>query len=54
MMQQVKLGQAFIPYQPYRNLFPVEEAIFKGTIFADLYRPYKRQNKHKPGGKLYG
>lgn len=55
MLQQVKLGQAFIPVQPYRNLFPVEEALFRGTIFADLYSPYQRPNpKHTRGGRRYG
>ncbi len=38
---EIKLGQAYIPYQQYKNLFNVNEALYKGTIFKDLYRPYK-------------
>lgn len=36
----IKLAEAYIPYQQYKNLYPVEEALLKGTIFVDLYRPY--------------
>ncbi len=35
------LGQAYIPFQHYGNLFNVNEALYRGTIFRDLYRPYK-------------
>jgi len=38
--KSVKLAQAYIPYQKYGNLLPIEEALSKGTIFADLYDPY--------------
>lgn len=45
--KQVKLAQAYIPYQTYANLFPVTEALFRGTIFQDLYQPYVKQGKRK-------
>jgi hypothetical protein len=43
----VRLAEAYIPYQRYANLYPVEEALQKGTIFADLYRPYPKKYKKK-------
>jgi uncharacterized protein (UPF0371 family) len=39
--KQIRYAEAYIPYQKYMNLYPVEEALFRGTIFADLYRPYE-------------
>lgn len=38
----LKLAQAYIPIQEYRNLFNVNEALHHGTIFRELYQPYKR------------
>jgi len=43
--KRIRLAEAFVPYQRYLNLYPVEEALFKGTIFADLYRPYVKKIK---------
>ncbi|MDF2698832.1 MAG: hypothetical protein K0Q49_388 [Haloplasmataceae bacterium] len=39
----VILAQAYVPYQQYKNLFPIEEALYKGTIFSDLYQPKFKQ-----------
>ncbi|QVK19653.1 spore coat associated protein CotJA [Mycoplasmatota bacterium] len=36
-----KLAQAYVPYQQYHNLYNVNEALYKGTIFKDLYQEYK-------------
>jgi hypothetical protein len=36
-----KLAQAYIPIQMYRNLFNVNEALYHGTIFRELFQPYK-------------
>lgn len=35
-----KLGQAYVPNQPYCNLISLKKALRMGTIFADLYDPY--------------
>lgn len=37
----LRLAQAFIPIQEYRNLISVNEALDYGTIFRELYQPYK-------------
>lgn len=38
----LKLAKAYIPYQQYRDLFSVQEALYRGTMFKELYRPYKK------------
>lgn len=30
------LGMAFVPWQPWRNLYSTEQALWKGTLFQDL------------------
>lgn len=35
------LARAYIPYQPYVRLYSPAEALMKGTIFPNLYQPYK-------------
>ncbi|MEL7565619.1 MAG: spore coat associated protein CotJA [Dehalobacterium sp.] len=42
-MKGVKLAQAWVPDQPYECLFPLDEALEKGTIFPSLYQPYKHK-----------
>jgi len=38
----MELAQAYVPFQTFRaeNLYSPEEALLKGTIFPELYRPY--------------
>jgi Spore coat associated protein JA (CotJA) len=43
----MKLGHAYVPYQQYRNLYPVDQALYKGTIFVELYQPEYYQDKIK-------
>lgn len=38
--RRMKYACAFILPQAYENLFLVKEALFRGTIFKDLYKPY--------------
>lgn len=40
-------ARAYIKPQPYENLFSVEEAFTKGTIFKSLYMPYKENKNWK-------
>lgn len=44
-MERLPLAQAYIPYQEYECLYPLDEALEKGTIFPSLYRPYKTRKK---------
>jgi len=38
----LQLARAYVPYQPYIGLYPLGEALIKGTIFPNLYIPYSR------------
>ncbi|KNF08575.1 spore coat associated protein JA [Gottschalkia purinilytica] len=38
-----KLAHAYVPYQSLDKIFCPEEALKKGTLFPELYMPYKRK-----------
>ena len=38
--KNLRYAQAYILPQVYENLFRLDTAFKKGTIFKDLYRPY--------------
>lgn len=38
-------AKAFILPQKYEHLYSLDEAIKKGTIFKDLYKPYYKDEK---------
>ncbi|WP_018249529.1 spore coat associated protein CotJA [Orenia marismortui] len=38
-----QLAEACIPFQNYGSRYSPMEALSIGTIFIDLYRPYKRK-----------
>ncbi len=35
-----ELAVAIVPYQRYGETFKIVEALYKGTLFPELYRPY--------------
>lgn len=35
-----ELAVAYVPYQIYGETYRVVEALYKGTLFPALYRPY--------------
>ena len=35
------LAMAYVPLQKYREIFSAEEGYCKGTIFKELYKPFK-------------
>lgn len=37
------LAQAYIPFQAYDEQYNPQEALEKGTLFPELYRPYKKK-----------
>jgi len=42
-----RLAEAYVPDQPYGEKFPLNEALEKGTLFKNLYRPYVNVKKDK-------
>jgi hypothetical protein len=37
----LRLAQAYVPFQAYDEHYPPLKGLKKGTIFPELYRPYK-------------
>lgn len=42
---EYRLARAYIIIQPYPQLFPLNEALAKGTIFPNLYQPYQPKER---------
>jgi hypothetical protein len=45
VITDVKLARAYVPYQKLCTTFPPVEGLDKGTIFPELYSPYKGADK---------
>ncbi len=48
------LARAYIPFQIMNQVFTPSEALKKGTLFPELYRPYKVEDNKGYGGAYYG
>ncbi|MFW5980879.1 MAG: spore coat associated protein CotJA [Halanaerobiaceae bacterium] len=42
----MRLAQAYIPFQHYSEKYSLQEALQKGTLFPELWRPYCRKNRY--------
>lgn len=42
---RIQLTRAFVPDQPYTDIFPPEEALRRGTLFPNLAIPYEIKSK---------
>ncbi|HDK7173500.1 TPA: spore coat associated protein CotJA [Clostridium botulinum] len=40
-MEYCELARAFICPQKFKRVYKVDKALQRGTLFPDLYRPYK-------------
>lgn len=40
-----RLARAYVPFQRYTRRFDPDEGLAKGTIFPDLYSPYRASEK---------
>ncbi len=45
--RKMQYARAYVLPQKYENLFPVNIALRKGTIFRDLYMPYYEDEESK-------
>lgn len=50
MCKKVIYAKAYIPLQPYENIFSPDDVLKAGTIFMDLYSPYDHHKKCKHYG----
>ena len=39
------LAMAYVPYQAFENLYEPEQALSCGTLFRDLYMPFRGQKR---------
>lgn len=44
-MDGKKLAQAYIPWQRFNQCFSPSEALDRGTLFPELYRPYQEKRR---------
>lgn len=45
--KKVKYAKAYVPLQPYENLFSLDDVLRTGTIFMDLYDSYEHHKNHR-------
>ena len=48
------LARAYVPFQIINQVYSPSEALKRGTLFPELYRPYKPGEKYRSGGGYYG
>lgn len=41
-MGDLELARVYVVSQPYVGMFPLDEALEKGSLFPNLYKPYKK------------
>lgn len=41
------LAMAYVPWQPWRNVYDMEKALRRGTIFAELDLPFEGKRLEK-------
>ncbi|WP_066874715.1 spore coat associated protein CotJA [Clostridium mediterraneense] len=46
-MNKKEYARAYIRLQKFENLFKCVDGFYKGTIFKDLYQPYKSKEKRE-------
>lgn len=49
-----RLARAYVPFQIMDQIFSPTEALRKGTLFPELYEPYRTGRKYGGGGRYYG
>jgi hypothetical protein len=51
---ECRLARAYVPFQIMNQVFSPDEALRKGTLFPELYEPYKSRSDKDCGGVYYG
>lgn len=42
---RMRLAHAYVPFQSFTNSYSPEEALRRGTLFPELYMPYRPERK---------
>jgi hypothetical protein len=50
--RHMALARAYVPFQRLDQVYDPREALRKGTLFPELYMPYKRKDDNS-GGRYY-
>lgn len=48
------LARAYVPFQVMDQVYSPREALKKGTLFPELYRPYIVKDEKYTGGRYHG
>ena len=48
------LARAYVPFQTMNQVYSPNEALKRGTLFPELYRPYTVGKMHIDGGDFNG
>lgn len=48
------LAEACVPWQTMNQVYDGREALKKGTLFPELYRPYVKDKDKERGRRCYG
>ncbi len=51
MQKKLELAKAYILFQELNQIYNLREALRRGTLFPELYKPYEKPG---PGGVYYG
>lgn len=43
----MRVGEAYVPVQEFGDRYPPAEALEKGTLFVELYRPYDERRRYR-------
>ena len=54
MSSGFQLARAYVPFQVMNQVFNQAEALRKGTLFPELYRPYVPEDNRVTGGRYRG
>ena len=49
-----ELARAYVPFQIMNQVFSPSEALEKGTLFPELYKPYEAKSQDIYGGGFNG
>lgn len=49
-----QLARAYVPIQIMNQVYDIKEALKRGTLFPELYLPYKTNDNRELGGRYYG
>lgn len=50
-INKMELAKAYVPFQKINQVYNSNEALRKGTLFPELYKPYKDYGSLNLGGR---